>query len=87
MEAIEGAVAGGGDAGVRLVDDAEAEVAAGVGVEDEVGAVFATVVGAKTFPVGEGLREDGIKAFTQIRRHVVDRHNHGEEGRLSFFLG
>ena len=86
-KAVEGAVASGGDAGVGLVDDAEAGIAAGVGVEDEVGAVLAAVVGAEAFPVGEGLREDGIEAFLQVRRHVVDGHNHGEEGRLPFFLG
>lgn len=81
MMAVEGAVTGGGDAGVGLVDDAEARVAAGVGIEDKIGAVFAAIVGAKTFPVREGLREDGIKAFPQIRRHVVDRYNHREERR------
>ena len=64
-KAVEGAVASGGDAGVGLVDDAEAGIAAGVGVEDEVGAVLAAVVGAEAFPVGEGLREDGIEAFLQ----------------------
>lgn len=77
----------GGDAGVGLVGDAEAGVAAGVGIEDKVGTVFAAVVGAEAFPVREGLREDGVEAFFQVGRHVVDGHNHGEEGRLSFFGG
>lgn len=81
MMAVEGTVTGGGDADVGLVGDTEAGVATGVSVEDKVGTVLAAIVGAKAFPVREGLREDGIKAFPQIRRHVVDRYNHREERR------
>lgn len=77
----EGAVAGGGDAGVALVGDVDAGVEAGVGVEEGGAGIGGAVVDAAGFPIGVGLRADGIEAFREVRGHVVDGDDDGEGRR------
>lgn len=77
----EGAVAGGGDAGVALVSDVDAGVKAGVGVEEGGAGIDGAVVDAAGFPIGVGLRADGIEAFREVRGHVVDGDDDGEGQR------
>ena len=76
----EGAVAGGGDAGVALVGDVDAGIEAGVGIEEVVAGIGGAVIDAAGFPIGVGLRADGIEAFREVRGHVVDWDDDGEGG-------
>lgn len=76
----EGAVAGGGDAGIALVGDVDAGVEAGVGVEEGGAGIGGAIVDAAGFPIGVGLRADGIEAFREVRGHVVDGDDDGEGG-------
>lgn len=54
------------------MEDADAEVFAGVCVADCAGLVFAAVVDEEQFEVGERLREDAVDAARKVLLHVVD---------------
>ena len=83
---IEGYIACGADAGVRLVDDAETLVLCGVFVKDCARAISRTVVHAERFPVRKGLRTDGIEALAMIRCDIVDGDDDGEKRHGSILL-
>lgn len=61
-------------------DDSKAIVFRGVFVEDSRRRVRRTVVNADAFPVQKRLCADGIQAFAQIRRNVVDGYDYGDCG-------
>ena len=77
---VEGAVTGGGDAGVALVGDVDARVEAGVGVKAGGAGVGRAVIDAEGFPVWIGLRADGVEALGEVGRHVIDWDDDGEGG-------
>ena len=73
-------VARGGDARVRLVDDAEARIPRRVPVQDGGGAVRAAVIHADRLPVREGLRQQAVQAAREEGFHVVNRDDNGYAG-------
>ena len=58
----------------------DAGVEAGVGVKEGGAGIGGAVIDAAGFPIGVGLRADGIEAFGEVRGHVVDGDDDGEGG-------
>ena len=69
----ESQVAGLGHASVGLVDDPDAGVGGGIGVEQRAASVGAAVVHAYGFPVLEALRPEAVQASAEELFGVVDR--------------
>ena len=73
--AVEGVVASRGGAGVVLVDDGDADVAVGDGVEDLPGAIGGAVVYGEELPVLEPLVLQALYGASHVPVDVVGGHD------------
>ncbi len=74
---VEAEVAGGGDAAVGLVENADAGVTGSIFVADGGAAVGGAVVDEQQLKVGVGLRQYRVDAPPQILFGIVDGHYDG----------